>query len=128
MGQFADGREKERQRIYELERGIIHDLEAMRREYDSKASDMKNEYQVRLGWLNNRQSYLEADQQQQQSQTPITALPRRPTRSSSASQQKSRKPIKQRTSMVREPQSGEVMDHKQITDKLANGYYARMGY
>eukprot|EP01061_Rhynchopus_euleeides_P008093 TRINITY_DN17136_c0_g1_i1.p1 TRINITY_DN17136_c0_g1~~TRINITY_DN17136_c0_g1_i1.p1 ORF type:complete len:360 (+),score=122.92 TRINITY_DN17136_c0_g1_i1:99-1082(+) len=67
-GVFHEGKEKERQRVYELERGMVQDLGVMRQEYEGKLGDMQCEYRARLGWLAHQQSCLEAQQQQKHDQ------------------------------------------------------------
>ena len=65
-GLFLSEKEKERDRVYELERGMIHDMQSMRGEYEGKLDSMQDEYRLRLSWLANQQATLEAHQAQQQ--------------------------------------------------------------
>eukprot|EP01064_Diplonema_japonicum_P007757 TRINITY_DN15395_c0_g1_i1.p2 TRINITY_DN15395_c0_g1~~TRINITY_DN15395_c0_g1_i1.p2 ORF type:complete len:314 (+),score=69.55 TRINITY_DN15395_c0_g1_i1:1632-2573(+) len=133
LGKFAEGREKERQRVCELERGVVHDLESMQREYENKLSDMKDEYQVRLGWLTHKQAQLEADQQSSKPHRALTsvlkpaAIKRRPSIGAPAARRSSSTHAIKPYGRAPQPMHDGI-DHKAMTENLAKEYYARMGY
>eukprot|EP01062_Namystynia_karyoxenos_P010898 TRINITY_DN13891_c0_g1_i1.p1 TRINITY_DN13891_c0_g1~~TRINITY_DN13891_c0_g1_i1.p1 ORF type:complete len:390 (+),score=124.81 TRINITY_DN13891_c0_g1_i1:93-1172(+) len=154
-GQFQEEREKERQRVHELETGVMHDMEAMRREYEDKLRDMKEEYQVRLNWLAHKQAMLEAAHSTaglpphpgaalradpradggcaaRSGGPPTPRGPRarsQPSTATPAAGGARRAPYqRQRAPEHASPgsrTSGSVKEHR---DALARGFYARMGY
>eukprot|EP01065_Artemidia_motanka_P011205 TRINITY_DN16021_c0_g1_i1.p1 TRINITY_DN16021_c0_g1~~TRINITY_DN16021_c0_g1_i1.p1 ORF type:complete len:379 (+),score=117.30 TRINITY_DN16021_c0_g1_i1:53-1138(+) len=142
-GQFQDEREKERQRVHELERGVMHDMEAMRREYEDKLKDMKEEYQVRLNWLAHRQAQLEAGVVNGHAAVDGAATLarsagcdfRRQQSSVRRSQSQSRvQPPSPASAQRRAPYAGLMRSRNETErirakrDSLARGFYARRGF